>query len=90
MFFIAFFHVLDVLDQFKAIKENLLKGVGHHTCPHRRFWVGLIFEVSDSVFYRSRTNIDIGKTAQHMRNFSKKSNVTPLISDDCSDRPDEK
>ena len=61
-----------------------------HTCPHRRFWVGLIFEVSDSVFYRSRTNIDIGKTAQHMRNFSKKSNVTPLISDDCSDRPDEK
>ena len=65
-------------------------GCLNHTCPHRRFWVGLIFEVSDSVFYRSRTNIDIGKTAQHMRNFSKKSNVTPLISDDCSDRPDEK
>ena len=61
-----------------------------HTCPHRRFWVGLIFEVSDSVFYQSRSNIDIGKTAQHMRNFSHKSNVTPLISDDCSDRPDEK
>ena len=26
---IALFHVLDYLDQFKAIKENLLKGVGH-------------------------------------------------------------
>ena len=47
----------------------------------------MIFEVSDSVFYRSRSNIDIGKTAQHMRNFSNKSNVTPLISDDCSDKP---
>ena len=73
------------------VQRNLAKGRHqNHTCPHRRFWVGLIFEVSDSVFYRSRTNIDIGKTAQHMRNFSKKSNVTPLISDDCSDRPDEK
>ena len=29
IFFIALFHVLDYLDQFKAIKENLLKGVGH-------------------------------------------------------------
>ena len=27
--FIALFHVLDYLDQFKAIKENLLRGVGH-------------------------------------------------------------
>ena len=27
--FIALFHVLDYLDRFKAIKENLLKGVGH-------------------------------------------------------------
>ena len=33
MFFIALFHVLDYLDQFKAIKENLLRGVGH---PLRR------------------------------------------------------
>ena len=29
IFFIALFHVLDYLDQFKAIKENLLRGVGH-------------------------------------------------------------
>ena len=28
-YFIALFHVLDHLDQFKAIKENLLRGVGH-------------------------------------------------------------
>ena len=27
--FNALFHVLDYLDQFKAIKENLLRGVGH-------------------------------------------------------------
>ena len=27
--FIALFHVLDYLDQFKAIKENLLRQVGH-------------------------------------------------------------
>ena len=54
---------------------------------YRLFWVGLIFEVSDSVFSRSRSNIDIGNTAEHMRNFSNKSNVTPLISDDCSYRP---
>ena len=27
--FIAVFHVLDYLDQFKAIKENLLREVGH-------------------------------------------------------------
>ena len=59
----------------------------NHTCAYRPFWVGLIFEVSDSVFYRSRSNIDIGNTAEHMRNFSNKSNVTPLISDDCSYRP---
>ena len=26
---IALFYVLDYLDQFKAIKENLLRGVGH-------------------------------------------------------------
>ena len=31
--FIALFHVLDYLDQFKAIKENLLKGVGHLRTP---------------------------------------------------------
>ena len=29
IFFIELFHVLDYLDQFKAIKENLLRGVGH-------------------------------------------------------------
>ena len=28
-FFIALFHALDYLDQFKAIKGNLLRGVGH-------------------------------------------------------------
>ena len=27
--FIALFHVLDYLDQFNAIKEYLLRGVGH-------------------------------------------------------------
>ena len=27
--FIALFHVLDYLDRFKAIKEDLLRGVGH-------------------------------------------------------------
>ena len=26
---IALFHVLDYLDEFKAIKENLLRGVGY-------------------------------------------------------------
>ena len=27
--FYALFHVLDYKDQFKAIKENLLSGIGH-------------------------------------------------------------
>ena len=47
MFFIAFFRVLDDLDQFKAIKENLLRGVEQkaQVCSSFFWKASLIIEV---------------------------------------------